>query len=240
MDRATTLIGVNPFLVEGRPARLVVRTPYLDAVRRAGGTPLIVTPRRSVAEIEFLLERVDGLLLTGGDDFDTERIGLGPTHRAALKTPPEKQDFDFALARAALERGIPILGVCYGMQLMALAEGASLLQHLPDDRPGCRPHAGGAEHPVIVKPRTKLADLVGVERMIVVSRHHQALSAVGSQWIVSASDDEGLIEAIERPNHPFAVGVQWHPELSPPSSPHGRIFGGLVAAARAAVQEAVS
>ena len=93
---------------------------------------------------------------------------------------------------------------------------------------------------MIVKPRTKLADLVGVELITVVSRHHQALSAVGPRWIVSASDDEGLIEAIERPDHPFAVGVQWHPELSPPSSPHGRIFEGLVAAARAAVQEAIS
>ncbi len=94
--------------------------------------------------------------------------------------------------------------------------------------------------PVIVKPRTKLANLVGVELLTVVSRHHQALSAVGPRWIVSAADDEGLIEAIERPDHPFAVGVQWHPELSPPSSPHAHLFEGLVAAARGVVQETTS
>jgi putative glutamine amidotransferase len=153
--------------------------------------------------------------------------------------PAKKQDFDLALARAALAGGVPVLGICYGMQLLALAEGGHLYQHLPDDRPGCRPHAGGVVHDVRVRAGTRLATLLGVASLPTVSRHHQGVAALGPAWTASASDEEGLVEAIERARHPFALGVQWHPELSAPDSPHARLFGGLVEAARERAHERI-
>ena len=215
----------------GEPPLLSLRTRYPDAVLRAGGVPVVIPPVGGPGDLARLVERVDGLLLTGGDDFDTERLGLGPTHPAAVRTPTGKQDFDLELARAALDAGLPVLGICYGMQLLVLAEGGALYQHLPEDRPGCQEHAGGAVHPVHLEPDTKLARLLGVESLPVVSRHHQALSNTGPLWSVSARDGEGLIEAVERPDHPFAIGVQWHPELSEEGSLHDRLFRGLVGAA---------
>lgn len=227
-------IAINGLFVPGdgpgATDELRLKTRYVDSVRAAGGLPLplaLLEPD----EVEELLDDVDGLLLTGGDDFDTLRLGLGPIHPAADPTPAEKQDFDMALARAALGRGLPVLGICYGMQTLALAEGASLLQHLPEDRPGCQEHAGGALHPVRIRPETKLAALCGVSQVAVVSRHHQAVGEPGPGWTVTATDEEGLIEAIEREDHPFAVGVQWHPELSPHEPAHRGLFEGLVAAA---------
>jgi hypothetical protein len=124
-----------------------------------------------------------------------------------------------------LAGGVPVLGICYGMQLLGLAEGAGLHQHLPEDRPGAR-STRGVVHAVRAVAGSKLARLLEVDEVAVVSRHHQALSRVELPWRVAALDAEGLVEAIEREDHPFAVGVQWHPELAPEGSPHDRLFRG--------------
>jgi gamma-glutamyl-gamma-aminobutyrate hydrolase PuuD len=226
------LIAVGVELVPGEMTRLSVPTRYTEAVHAAGGAPLVLPPIADRELLADLLSRADGLLLPGGDDFDTERIGLGPTHPAATPVPNEKQDYDFELARLALDAGIPVLGICYGAQLLALAEGGTLLQHIPDDRPGAQVHLGGRVHPVEVVAGTKLRAALGVDRVDVVSRHHQAVATTGAGWTVCALDDEGLVEAVERDDHPFAIGVQWHPELSPPGGDQDRLFAALVAAAR--------
>jgi putative glutamine amidotransferase len=221
-------IGIVGELVaaERREVRLSLR--YVQAVERAGGHAFVVA--YGAAPAEELLERADGLVFAGGDDFDTERLGLGPTHPAATPVPAEKQDFDVALARAALAAGVPALGICYGMQLLALTGGGRLLQHLPDDRPGARAHAGGVRHGVRLETGTKLRALLGVAELEVISRHHQAIAGVGPDWLVAARDDEDLIEAVEHSDAAFALGVQWHPELAPDAFQE-RLFGGLVAAA---------
>ncbi len=225
------LIGINGVATLGDMPRVALAYRYADAVLKAGGIPVVLAPVGGPSDVTRVLGELDGLLLSGGDDFDMERLGLGPTHPAAQRTPGTKQDFDVLLARTALERRMPVLGVCYGMQLLGLVEGATLFQHLPDDRPGKRDHRGGAIHGVALSSASKLARMVAVERLEVVSRHHQALASVGSAWTVAARDDEGLIEAIERADLPFALGVQWHPELSPEGSPNDRLFRGLIGAA---------
>jgi gamma-glutamyl-gamma-aminobutyrate hydrolase PuuD len=233
---AHPLIGINGLLDPGDTPRLNLPVRYADSVLKAGGVPVAIPPVGGPADLARLVDRIDGLLLSGGDDFDTERLGLGPTHPSATKTPAAKQDFDLELARLAIERGLPVLGICYGMQCLALASGAGLHQHLPDlpgrpDHSGRRAGAEAASRTVRVAPGTKLARVLGVEELEVVCRHHQALAGPGAGWDVAARSSEDLIEAIERSDATFAVGVQWHPELSGEGSPNDRLFRGLVGAA---------
>jgi putative glutamine amidotransferase len=215
-----------------RPA-LKLYTRYAERIAEAGGLGLVLPPLADPAHLDAALERADGVLLTGGDDFHTEPLGLGPTHPAAVPTPLAKQALDLALARLALARRLPVLGICYGMQCLGIGAGARLLQHLPEQWPGRLEHRDSARHPVSILAGSKLHAATGVERLDVVSRHHQALVDVPAPWAVVGRDPEGLVEAIEHSGLDFAVGVQWHPELSESAGPHGDLFAAFVAAARA-------
>ncbi|MCC6405660.1 MAG: gamma-glutamyl-gamma-aminobutyrate hydrolase family protein [Planctomycetes bacterium] len=226
------LIAINGEMVPGKTAaRLSLNNLYADAVLRAGGVPIAIPPVGGPRDIARLLANVDGVVLGGGDDFDLERLGLAKNHPSVQPVMPAKQDFDVELVRAALERKLPILGICYGMQIFAVVDGGSLHQHIPDDRPGAREHRGNVLHAVEVLAGTKLAAIVETRELETVSSHHQAVATVGAKWRVGARDDQGLIEAIERPDLPFCVGVQWHPERSPQGSAHDRLFRALVGAA---------
>ena len=247
MTATRPLIAIDGELSIDKAPAVHLPVRYAEAVHRAGGLPLVLPPLggpRDPSFLEELIGSIDGLVLAGGDDFDTAALGLGPTHPSAKPVPARKQAFDLELARAALAADVPTLGICYGMQLLALAEGGDLHQHLPTDRPEGREHGGGVRHDVSLARGSKLGDLLGVSDLSVVSRHHQALAATGPEWTVCGVDDEGLIEAIERRDHPFALGVQWHPEIDVvPDEPgerqesratgdiHLRLFEGLVHAA---------
>ncbi|HRV82541.1 MAG TPA: gamma-glutamyl-gamma-aminobutyrate hydrolase family protein, partial [Planctomycetota bacterium] len=130
-------IAVNGLLLTDKKDRLALDMRYSQAIWAAGGIPVPIAPLGEEGYLDALLDRVTGVLLTGGDDFDMEAMGRGPTHPKACITPLAKQEFDLQLARKVLERDLPVLGVCYGMQLLGLVAGAHLLQHLPEDRPGC-------------------------------------------------------------------------------------------------------
>ncbi len=233
------LIAINGLLATGEKPRLELPTRYADAVLKAGGIPIAIPPCGGPGDVERLIERVDGVVLSGGDDFDMERIGMGPTHPSATRTPAEKQDFDFLLARAVVGRRTPVLGICYGMQLLGLAEGARLYQHLPEQWPGRQEHRGGVVHKVRAEAGSRLARILRETEVDVVSRHHQAIERVEAPWRVCGRDMEGLPEAIEREDHPFAVGVQWHPELASEGSVHDRLFQALIGAAAIAATQRV-
>ncbi|MEM7410725.1 MAG: gamma-glutamyl-gamma-aminobutyrate hydrolase family protein [Myxococcota bacterium] len=227
------LIGIPPCLDESgrwRPGREYhyIDASYARAIHEAGGIPLYLP---EAADPAAAVQRLDGLLVPGGDDF------APPTPyppEVAFELAPRRQvDFDRALLAAALARPLPVLGICYGMQLLALHCGGSLHYDLATDQPSSGPHQFDSpeqRHEIAVEPGTALGALLGRAATAVNSRHHQAVAEPGSARI-SARADDGVVEAIEVAEARFALGVQWHPETLEPA--HRRaLFGAFVAACR--------
>jgi putative glutamine amidotransferase len=191
---------------------------YIDAVQREGGIALMLPPDEALErDPDQVLDLIDGLILAGGADIDPASYGETP-HPETRHTVPERDDFELALARRALERDLPLLGVCRGMQLMNVATGGTLLQHLPDSH-GHHEHrrkAGtfdGADHDVRLLEGSLAARAAGETVHATKSHHHQGIDRLGEGFEVtgwSAIDD--LPEAFEMPERRFALGVQWHPE----------------------------
>ena len=182
---------------------------YARAVEEAGGVPVHLPIQQ---DAEPLFERIDGLLLPGGDDLPAPQ----PYPDVSFQLVPERQlRFDRSLLALALESDRPVLGICYGMQLIALHFGGSLHYHLPVDQPDAGPHRlaeGTGTHAIEIVPRTRLEILLGNEPGPVNSLHHQAVSEPGVGLRVSARAKDGVIEAIEPEASRFWIGVQWHPE----------------------------
>ena len=227
-------IGIPLDVVEGG-ARYELPRAYADAVRDGGGLP-VALPCGDPAEAGAYLDLCEGLLIAGGH-FDIAPERYGEARRPSCgPVRPERTDFEWALAEVALSRRLPVLGVCGGMQLMNVVRGGSLHQHLPEDlglsheQP---PPKDVPSHDVHAVPGSSLARLVGLAPLPVNSTHHQAVSRVGSGLVVSGRATDGVIEAVEMPDLPFAVGVQWHPEAAGRHEPrHLALYRGLVAAAR--------
>lgn len=221
------VIGIAPDITEpapGRP-RVEVRLAYSEAVLRAGGTPIVLAP--IVQGLEHQLAQCDGIVLTGGDDPRTEAFGV-PTHPKATPVHPLRQAFDLALLKALHERSqTPVLGVCLGMQMMALAAGGELDQHLPDHLTTHALHAANSQHrvqPIVENATVKIDGDVEV-----TSHHRQAVRHPGLLRVIALSED-GVIEAIDDPGRRFYLGVQWHPERSGPSALGDGVFSRLVRA----------
>lgn len=206
---------------------------YVAAVQRAGGLALVLPPDPVVVEDpDLLLDRVDGLLLAGGADVDPSSYGAEP-HAETKGTWPDRDAFEIALTRAALARRMPLLGICRGMQVLNVALGGTLEQHLPDRLPDNlhRTLAGTfGSHQVELEPGSLACRAAGGESLLVMSHHHQGVDRVGEGLRVSGhSPDDEIVEAIELPDRDFALGVIWHPEEDPDSP----VIASLVEAARA-------
>jgi putative glutamine amidotransferase len=209
------------------PAVLLPLT-YPRAIQGAGGMVAMLPPdRRAIADPGELLAHLDGLILGGGADIDPESHGA-EAHPETIGTNPDRDRFEIALALGALERGLPLLGVCRGMQILNVACGGSLDQHLPD-RVGHdlhRPVPGSwAEHDVRIEPGSLASRAAGTERLTVKSHHHQGVDAIPDRLTASAwaTDDES-VEAIESADGEFVLGVLWHPE----EDPRDRVIPALV------------
>jgi putative glutamine amidotransferase len=192
---------------------------YSRAIHGAGGMMAMLPPdRRASEDPGELLDRLDALILGGGADIDPGVHG-GEPHPETVGTNPDRDRFEIALARGALERGTPMLGVCRGMQVLNVACGGTLDQHIPE-RLGHdlhRPVPGSwAEHEVRIESSSLAARAAGTERLTVRSHHHQGLDRIAEQLTPTAwATDDETVEAIESPNGDFVLGVLWHPEEDP-------------------------
>ena len=227
---AKPVVGITTYLTEAAwsywklPAALIPAS-YVASVERAGGSPLLVPPG---AAIEETLDAVDGLVFSGGSDIDPDLYGAS-AHETTTGVVRERDEFELGLMRAALDRDLPVLAICRGSQVLNVARGGQIEQHLPD-RLGDEVHrqvpGTFGEHGVDVIPGTKLAGIVG-PRVAVKSHHHQGFDRLGDGLRESARAEDGTLEGVEDPSRTFALGVLWHPEEDEDKV----LFEALVAAA---------
>jgi anthranilate synthase component 2/putative glutamine amidotransferase len=213
----------------------VLPKSYVDSVVRSGGVPVLLPPTSS--GLSHLIERLDGLILSGGADVVPFRYGQ-PNHPQTTGTRPDRDSFEFRLARAALAVGLPMLGVCRGMQVLNVLLHGSLIQHLPErvNHEGHRPALGTyGSSEITIHAGSRLAGLLG-ERASVHCHHHQAIDRLADGLVAVGHAEDGTIEAIEVPGADFVLGVQWHPEESPQDD---RLFSALTRAASARQGQAV-
>ena len=230
MGERKPIVGITTYLTQAAwsywdlPAALIPAA-YVQAVEEAGGSPLLVPPG---AGVEETLDAVDALVFSGGSDLDPNLYGA-EAHEHTTGTVRERDDFELELMRAALERDLPVLAICRGSQVLNVARGGDLEQHLPDVL-GDEVHRAVpgvfGEHSVDVVEGTRLADVLG-HRADVKSHHHQGFSRLGDGLRESARAEDGTLEGVEDPSRTFALGVLWHPEEDEDRA----LFTALVAAA---------
>src|SRR5829696_7891963 len=214
--------GLSTLRRQGEPPHpeMALGMTYLQAIERAGAVPVVLPP--CVSDLDSLISRLDGVCLSGGPDLDPGAYGARERHAELGPTEPSLDAFELELARAAIERGMPLLGICRGSQALNVACGGTLHQHVPGHRqgePGCHP-----SHEVEVLAGTRLAGLIGAGPVAVNSFHHQAVDRLGGGLRVAARAADGTVEAIEGAG--FVVGVQWHAE----AMTDGRLFEALASA----------
>ncbi len=229
----TPVVGITTYVEPARWGAWELETAlipfaYVQAVERAGARPLLVPPSENA--VDETLDALDGLLFSGGSDLDPETYGAEP-HPATNGVRPARDRAELALLESALARDMPVLAVCRGFQVLNVARGGDLVQHLPevvgDERHREAPGTF-SEHSVRIEPGSKLNTLLGDDAPV-MSSHHQGVATVGEGLREVAWADDGTIEALEDPSRRFAIGVLWHPEAGEDAA----LFDALVAEARA-------
>ncbi|MBI2538582.1 MAG: gamma-glutamyl-gamma-aminobutyrate hydrolase family protein [Deltaproteobacteria bacterium] len=240
------LIGITPDTAASRPGvsgnraepLLVLQERYTRAVQEAGGVPLILPIGASGAALRRIADSVDGILVSGGNfDIHPRLYGEEPTG-ALGQVKEERTRFELELISLALERDLPLLGVCGGAQAINVVLGGSLYQDIARQIAAAAEHQQGAlkdtgGHKITIHAGTKLKRIVGREELEVNTTHHQAVKRLGRGLIVNATAGDGVIEGIESKEHPFVLGVQWHPEfLTGRDARQRNIFTSFVRACR--------
>ncbi len=191
------------------------------AVKEAGGMPVTLPPTYTTEDVHSFLSRLDGVILTGGGDVDPACYHI-PRNDLYKSVNDERDHAEILLVRTAIEMGKPILAICRGIQVLNVALGGTLIADIPTQRAGALAHRNGAEmcsHPVNLVPVSKLSAVVGHVNLQVNSTHHQAVDKLGKGLRITATAPDGIIEGVELKDHPFCVGVQWHPEIKDGNPP---------------------
>lgn len=231
------VIGISPDrsdLPENIESHFFVRRNYNSAISESGGIPVVLPYQMDL--VEQYLDLVHGLVLTGGMfDIDPGLYDMDARFPQQMTLKPDRTRFEQAMLRGALARKIPVLGICGGMQLIAVEMGAGLIQHIPSEINAPLEHKQSqpcnlAAHRIRVMPGSRLHQILGVDTCEVNSMHHQAVMGGNARLQVGAVADDGVIEAVEVLDMPFCIGVQWHPEYLVNAGERG-IFSALVAAA---------
>ncbi len=216
-------------------ALFFVRRNYCAAISDNGGVPLVLP--YDMDAVETYLDQIDGLLITGGMfDVNPALYGMPARYPEKMALKEDRTAFEQAMLRAAIARDMPVLGICGGMQLIAVELGAKLLQHIPSDIATSIEHKQAedcdlASHAIHIRQGSKLRAILGVENCEVNSLHHQSVASSTDKVKVAAVADDGVVEAIEVPSLSFCMGVQWHPEYRVNAS-EKNLFTALLAAAR--------
>lgn len=223
---------------DGWPPALRLNRAYVEAIARAGGAPTLIPPLGATEALRTLFDRVDAILLPGGTDLQPALYGA-PPHPKLEEPDPLLDATELQLAQWALAEGKPVLGICRGQQVLNVAAGGTLVQDIPTELHDALAHhvkpRHALAHPITVEAHSRLASLLGATELAVNSLHHQAVAEVGVGWMVTARAPDGVPEGLERPDHPFAVAVQFHPEeLVPGHAASERLFRGFVLEAAAA------
>lgn len=213
------LIGLTTTSTPRRshPSIYGANRPYAEAVRQAGGMPILIPNDIAVDDLDTLLSRMDGVLFTGGYDIDPACYGH-PDHPMSEKVDAERDQVEIHLVNTMARSGQPFFGICRGLQIINVALGGRLYEHLPDQLPGnlhLENHDKPRDflaHSVTVNPDSHLAHILTIREACVNSLHHQGVRQVAPDLRVTALAPDGLVEGIELPGHPFALAVQWHPE----------------------------
>lgn len=210
--------------------RFTLPADYVDAVRRAGGIPILIPPGEE--RFDQLLPLLDGVILSGGGDIDPAIYG-GSQHETIYSLDAERDQSELALTHRILAEQVPLLAICRGTQVLNVALGGTLIEHLPDEVGEAVAHRvpprNPIAHPVTVKTDSQLAAIVGQSEIMTTSWHHQAIRQLAPSLNVVAYAPDGTIEAVEMPDYPWLIGVQWHPELSAKGDPlQQRLFDALV------------
>jgi putative glutamine amidotransferase len=232
------LIGICSDLViskKDKKPKAVIDCGYIDGIFAAGGVPLVIAPMEREEILEEYMERVDGLLMTGGGDLNPLKLGKRP-HPSIKPMLARREESDRRILKMAIDRKLPTLCVGVSMQLMNVLYGGTLHTHLPEDMPRAMPHFDPLDnahrHIVFVTPCTRLEEIYGEGEIRVNSNHHQGIRTLGKGLRSSSLSPDGLVEAIEPmdPSH-WIVGVQWHPENDSSSALDRQLFEGFVEAA---------
>ena len=232
MKSRQPIIGLTTYERSGE-AGFSLPAEYIDAVRRAGGIPVLLPPGEPYQHA--LLALLDGVIFTGGGDVDPA-LYQGAPHEAVYLVDPERDSSEIELAQAVVTANLPTLTICRGIQVLNVALGGTLIEHLPDVVSGEVIHRdtpeGYVQHPITIEPTSRLAEIVRQTELNSASWHHQAIREIAPGLKVVAYASDGTIEALEMPEHPWLIGVQWHPESTAADDPiQQRLFDALVEAA---------
>ena len=228
----TPFIGITTY-GRGPHNRYILPAEYVDAVRRAGGIPLLLPPGED--RLDAVLPLLKAVVFSGGGDLDPELYG-GNRHETIYMVEPERDRSEIDLARRVFDLEVPTLAICRGSQILNVAKGGTLIEHLPDEVGETVNHRvpprEPTPHAIRVEPGSRLAGLLGATDFSCMSWHHQAIRRVAPGFEVVAHAPDGTIEGLEMPSHPWLVAVQWHPELTAAEDPiQQRLFDALVEAA---------